>query len=68
MNRRGVGSGMLGGRWLRARMRIISDTSLMVVRSVHGGCRARHWPKRRYGVMQRRELGLYKGKRECDAS
>jgi hypothetical protein len=68
MNRRGVGSGLLGSRWLWARMRIISDAGLMVVHSVHGGCHARHWPKRRCGVMQRRELGLYKGKRECDAS
>jgi hypothetical protein len=68
MNRRGVGSVMLGGSWLWARMRILSDTGLTAVRSVHGGCCALHWPKRRCGVMRRHELGLYKGKRECEAS
>jgi hypothetical protein len=43
-------------------MHILSDVGLMAVCSVHGGCRALHWPKWRCGVMRCRELGLYKGK------
>jgi hypothetical protein len=40
---------------------------LSPVSSVQGGCRGRHWSKRRCCEMQRRELSLDKGKREWEA-
>jgi hypothetical protein len=57
----------MDGRRLWARARILSVEGLTPVRSVQGGCHGHHWSNRRGFEMQHRELGLDKGKRECDA-
>jgi hypothetical protein len=58
---------MACARWLGVRVCILSDGGLTLVRSVQGACHGHHWSNRRCCEMQRCDLGLDKGKRECDA-
>jgi hypothetical protein len=50
------------GRWLWARVGVLSGADLMLVCLVHGGSRSRDWPFWRCGEIRRHGLGLEEAK------